>query len=205
MKCEECGHHDCYSGKDCFEVRPKSLAAYAESQTLALTRTATALESQYYNQLTRVEEVMHFADEMGWRHLGIAFCIGLAEEARVLAAALQPRFTVTAACCKIGGVQKEVLGLEKIMPERREAMCNPVAQALRLNEAGTELNLLVGLCVGHDIIFGRESRAPVTTLVVKDRVLAHNPVGALQSGYWRSKLGLDARGRRPRATDDHHR
>ena len=145
---------------------------------------------------------MWFAEEMGWSHLGIAFCIGLAEEAKVLAEVLKPRFEVTAACCKVAGIEKEALSLEKIIPDRTEAMCNPVAQALRLNEAGTDLNLIVGLCVGHDIIFTQHARAPVTTLIVKDRVLAHNPVGALASGYWRKKLGLTARGRRPRTGAD---
>ena len=138
---------------------------------------------------------MKFAEELGFTHLGVAFCIGLAEEARVLANVLKSRFTVTAACCKVAGVEKEALDLEKIDADRTEAMCNPVAQALHLNRAGTELNVVVGLCVGHDIIFSSHSDAPVTVLVVKDRVLAHNPVGALQSGYWRKRLGLDARGR----------
>jgi len=195
MKCESCGLHDCYGGEDCFELRERSLPAYDEPETLALTRAATALESRHYNQLTRVEEVMRFAEEMGWRHLGIAFCIGLAEEAKILAAALKLRFRVTAACCKVAGIEKEILDLEKIDPDRTEAMCNPAAQALFLNDAGTDLNLIVGLCVGHDIIFSQQSKAPVTTLIVKDRVLAHNPVGAIQSGYWRKRLGLDARGR----------
>ena len=36
--------------------------------------------------------------------------------------------------------------------------------------------MLVGLCVGHDSLFIKYSEAPVTTLVTKDRVLAHNPV-----------------------------
>ena len=198
MKCESCGLHDCYGGEDCFELRKRSLSAYGDPETLALTRAATALESRYYNRLTRLEEIMRFAEEMGWSHLGIAFCIGLAEEAKVLAEAQKPRFEVTAACCKVAGIEKEALSLDKIDPERTEAMCNPAAQALHLNDAKTDLNLVVGLCVGHDIIFSRYSDAPVTTLVVKDRVLAHNPVGALQSGYWRKKLGLDARGRRPK-------
>ena len=81
-----------------------------------------------------------------------------------------------------------------------EEMRNPVAQALLLNEAGTDLYLIVGLCVcvGHDIIFTQNTKAPVTTLIVKDRVLAHKPVGALTSSCWREKLGLDARGERPR-------
>jgi uncharacterized metal-binding protein len=58
-------------------------------------------------------------------------------------------------------------------------MCNPIAQAELLNAAGCELNLVVGLCVGHDSLFYRHSKGLVTTVVTKDRVLAHNPVGAL--------------------------
>ncbi|GHV11626.1 hypothetical protein AGMMS49938_02650 [Fibrobacterales bacterium] len=58
-------------------------------------------------------------------------------------------------------------------------MCNPVMQAELLNEQKTDLNIIMGLCVGHDMLFSGASKAPVTTLVVKDRVLCHNPVGAL--------------------------
>ena len=36
-----------------------------------------------------------------------------------------------------------------------------------------------GLCVGKDRLFSRHSQGLATTLVAKDRVLAHNPVGAL--------------------------
>ena len=41
---------------------------------------------------------------------------------------------------------------------------------MRLNKEETDLNILVGLCVGHDSLFYKYSKAPVTTLVVKDRV-----------------------------------
>jgi len=37
----------------------------------------------------------------------------------------------------------------------------------------------VGLCVGHDSLFLKHSKALVTVLVNKDRVLGHNPVAAL--------------------------
>jgi uncharacterized metal-binding protein len=50
------------------------------------------------------------------------------------------------------------------------------------------MNIIVGLCVGHDMLFQMHSRAPVTTLIVKDRVLAHNPAGALYSNYYRRRL-----------------
>ena len=33
--------------------------------------------------------------------------------------------------------------------------------------------------MGHDTLFLRHSHAPTTVMIVKDRVLAHNPVAAL--------------------------
>ena len=73
-------------------------------------------------------------------------------------------------------------------------MCNPIAQAKLLNEQQTEFNIEIGLCVGHDTLFLRHSKVPTTVMIVKDRVLQHNPVAALygvQSMYSRFKdLGL---------------
>ena len=43
------------------------------------------------------------------------------------------------------------------------------------------MRVLMGLCVGHDILFAQRSAAPCTTLVVKDRALVHNPVAALHA------------------------
>ena len=58
------------------------------------------------------------------------------------------------------------------------------------NEQETEFNIAIGLCVGHDSLFYKYSNAPVTTLVAKDRVLAHNPCGAIYcaDGYFKNKL-----------------
>ena len=57
----------------------------------------------------------------------------------------------------------------------------------KLAEAGTELNVVIGLCVGHDSLFFQHSRVPTTVLVVKDRVTGHNPVAALYTSrsYYR--------------------
>jgi uncharacterized metal-binding protein len=140
---------------------------------------------------TRVEDTIAFAKLMRWRRIGIATCIGLLEEARrleriLVAQDLEP----VSVCCKVGSMDKEALGVpdaEKVRPGTFEPACNPVAQARILNEVGTDLNVILGLCVGHDILFTRHSRAPVTTLVVKDRVTGHNPVAVLygQPFYYR--------------------
>jgi uncharacterized metal-binding protein len=47
------------------------------------------------------------------------------------------------------------------------------------DEAQMLTNVLLGLCVGDDTLFIKHSKAPVTVLAVKDRVLAHNPLGVL--------------------------
>lgn len=67
-------------------------------------------------------------------------------------------------------------------------MCNPIGQAEILNEIGTDLNIIVGLCIGHDILFQKYSKAPTTTFIVKDRVLSHNTAGAIYTKYYLKKL-----------------
>jgi len=140
----------------------------------------------------RVEEVAQFAKKMGYRRLGIAFCVGLRDEARMLDEILVRRgFEVVSVCCKTGGVPKESIGLteeQKIKgPGVWESMCNPIAQAMLLNEAETEFNVAVGLCVGHDSLFFKYAEAPTTVLVAKDRVFGHNPAAGLylSKSYYR--------------------
>ena len=87
---------------------------------------------------------------------------------------------------------KEVIGVkddEKIRIGEFESMCSPIIQATILNEEETDFNILVGLCVGHDSLFFKYSKAFTTVLVAKDRVLAHNPAGALYTtGSYYAKL-----------------
>ena len=141
---------------------------------------------------TRIEEIAEFAGKMGFRRLGLAFCVGLRKEARVVAGFYRGRgFEMVSVICKVGCVDKETIGLtgdQKIVPGRPEAMCNPVVQALVLNRARTELNILLGLCVGHDSLFLAHAGAPCTVLAVKDRVLGHNPLAAVYNldSYYRS-------------------
>lgn len=185
MDCKDCKDRKCYTeGKRCFPWTEEMEKAYNDPVNKKLLSTATVLEANYYMQLTRVEEVIKFAQEMGYGTIGIAHCIGLAREAVVIASIFENWFEVKVVCCKICGKNKKEMDLPQIKEDRYESMCNPVGQALYLNKQKTDLNLLVGLCVGHDILFTKYSEAPVTTLVVKDRVLAHNPLGAIYSRYY---------------------
>ncbi|MFW6136694.1 MAG: DUF1847 domain-containing protein [Candidatus Aminicenantaceae bacterium] len=138
----------------------------------------------------RIRELSAFAHKLGIQHVGLAFCVGLAEEAKRAARILENRqLKVSSVCCACGVIDKTELGIpkeEKIRnPENFEASCNPLLQAEVLNRVETGFNIIVGLCVGHDMLFTKYSRAPVTTLVVKDRFTGHNPVITLYSRYHR--------------------
>ncbi len=188
-RCAKCRTRECREGKDCFEDTAQHRALYEDSQIARLHKAATAIEGRHYCREPRIRETMLFAEEMGFRKLGLAFCVGLADEAEIVAEILGDKFEVVSVCCKVCGIDKSTLGLEQIdSAKERETMCNPAGQAMKLNEAGTELNILCGLCVGHDAVFGITSRAPVTTLIAKDRVLAHNPIGAIYSPYIRRTM-----------------
>jgi uncharacterized metal-binding protein len=132
---------------------------------------------------TRVEDTIAFAKLMGYNKIGLATCIGLLDETERLSKILTAQgFEAVSVCCKAGSIDKLELGLaetDKVRPGTFEPACNPIAQAEICNRMGTDMNILVGLCVGHDMLFNRHSKAPVTTLVVKDRVTGHNPIAVL--------------------------
>jgi len=157
---------------------------YEDPEVRRVAHASALVESEGYCRWTRVEEICAFAKKMGFTRLGIATCISMVDLARTLSGILESHgFEVASVACKNGGVPKEKLGLreeEKIRPGTYESMCNPLSQAELLNDAGCELNIVLGLCVGHDSLFFKHSKGLATTLVAKDRVLAHNPVGALQ-------------------------
>jgi uncharacterized metal-binding protein len=161
--------------------------SYLEDPLLRQMAVESARTEAMGYQMTRVEEIMDFARRMGWTRLGIAHCLGLLKEARIAQEIFTAnQFEVFASGCKVGSISKEKLGLtdaEKVCPGKFEAICNPVGQAALLANAGTQFNVVIGLCVGHDSLFFMHSKAPVTVLVAKDRMLGHNPAAALYTRH----------------------
>ena len=192
MECAICEDRDCLKGKDCTGLHDEIIAEYTP-EDLRLHVAASRVVSKYYGEKTRLEEIALFARELGVSRIGIALCSAVSEEARVVHQYLKKEgFDVRSAMCKICGVDKEELGAVRTKPPGEfEPSCNPVGQAKILADEDTEYNISMGLCVGHDAIFNAKSRVPVTTLVTKDRVLAHNPLGVVYTKYGRvHRLGL---------------
>jgi uncharacterized metal-binding protein len=144
----------------------------------------------------RIQEIGEFAQKMGYRRLGLVFCVGLSKEAMIVNQIFKNQgFETVSVACKVGSVPKEEIGVkdsEKIFIGEYESMCNPILQAAIVNDAKTDFNILLGLCVGHDSLFFKYTEAPTTVLAVKDRVTGHNPLGPiyLSGNYysWLNKL-----------------
>ena len=190
--CVDCGVLNCKTRASEYpdfcltaELAPETIEKvrrlYEEEENNRVSVVSAQIENEFYLRYTRVEEVVEFAGRMGYRKIGIATCVGLIEESRILARILRKNgFEVYGAVCKIGSFLKTDVGVsEEDITRTGAVMCNPIMQAEVLNQAGTDFNVVMGLCVGHDSLFYKYSEALVTTLVAKDRVLAHNPVGAL--------------------------
>lgn len=119
----------------------------------------------------RVAKLMKYAENTGIKRIGIAHCVGMTREANELKQRLGEKFDVYTVDCKYGRIPAAELFEDD---SARGTSCNPAGQANFLSEKKTELNISFGLCMGHDVIFNLKSKAPTTTLIVKDREHKHN-------------------------------
>lgn len=182
------------------DIIVKSVAEYDKEKVHKFARLASIQEAECYERtpegirtkIPRVEELIQFSKKCGYKKLGIAFCTGLANEANILTDILEAKgFEVVSVRCKVGAIPKEQIGIkgeEKIAGlEMWESMCNPITQAEIINESKVDFAIMLGLCIGHDTLFIKYCRVPMTVLAVKDRVTGHNPLAALynSNSYYR--------------------
>lgn len=212
MRCDECSTRACVSGESGGE-RPKfcpylkkpeaferAKKIYKEDgQTKQITKNASAVEMEGYMQWPRLKDTVEFAKKMDYEKIGLPYCIGLQDEANKVAEILEKyELNPVSVVCKSGSVGKSELDVPEgdRLTSRTGYLigsisCDPVGQALYLNEENTDLNVIVGLCVGHDVTFTEYSEAPVTTLIAKDRPTSHNPASVLNSYYWKTFFDMD--------------
>lgn len=125
--------------------------------------------------INRIEEIRNFALNGNYQRIGIAHCITFSGEARTIKEYLGKHFTVYTVDCKYERLRRQDL----FGGTSGRILCNPAGQAQYLNDNNTDLNISLGLCVGHDMIFCQKSSAPVTTLFTKDFTNNNNPAKAV--------------------------
>ena len=174
------------------ELVKESREKYEPEDIKTMAKLACEAEYEGYCRRTRIEEIMEFAEKMGYKKIGIAHCVGFINEARLISNIFRGNgFEIESICCKGATTSKEEMGLSEYQLNLKyEGACNPIGQAMAIEKQGCDLAVIVGLCVGHDTLFIKHCNIPVTYLIVKDRVTGHNPAAAiyLSEGYYKRRL-----------------
>lgn len=145
---------------------------YSDEDKEILKRAEDSLNPR----IDRIQEIIEYCREAGIKKIGIAHCTAFNTEAQQLDTILAANgFTIDKVNCKLGRIP-----FTDLVPDYKGISCNPAGQANYLAEKKTELNIMMGLCLGHDMIFNSKSEAPVTPLIVKDRKLKHHTLQVLK-------------------------
>lgn len=178
MDCTLCNTKKCRDLEVCnaqVADQNKLIEQYQVSEVQGLVQSAAELvDNGRAGTLSRLQEIIEFSRQMNYKRLGLAYCYGMETDAKALAQYLKDKgFKLSAVSCTTGA-----LGQDKVNNNSnlKGVSCNPVGQAEQLNNENVDMVIVMGLCLGHDIIFQKKVNAPVTTLVVKDRVYQHNPM-----------------------------
>jgi len=132
------------------------------------------------NFVPRLRYVIDMCKEMGYRKIGLAFCVGFKDEADLYAKIIRKHGLelVSVSCCN-GGYNIADHGIKLPPGCDFDAACNPIGQARLMNKEKVEFNLVMGLCAGHDSLFMKHAEAMSTVVCVKDPATGHCPPMAL--------------------------
>ena len=168
----------CLGGSVTPEIHEEVRRRYLDPE-IHVIYEASVRSSALCPNLTRVQEIIEFARGLGVRKIGLASCTIMLNEARTFARILRDAgFETYGVACKIESNHRSDLAVHVSEGSQDTILCNPIMQARLLEEAGTELNVVVGLCVGHDALFYKHSAAVTTTLAGKDHIPMNNPCAA---------------------------
>ena len=191
IMCNICSKRECMSGYPggipsyCIaagsrQIIERTKTEYSATDVITLYKAVGKIVADGYGKWPRIQEAIELAKELKLNKIGLAGCTALIDEMSLIAELfIGAGFKVFSTACQMGRIPPEERGVDIDIKDFRGLYCNPIAQAEILNERGTELNFMIGLCLGHDMLFTRYSKAPVSTLIVKDRVTGHNPAAAL--------------------------
>ena len=179
IDCIDCIDRMCLKGANCIAEHGDFFPADKYSRFHRSMEITADIMAETDRKLCRVAEFIYYCLGMEYKHVGIAFCVEMFREAEILTHLLRRFFKVSPVCCKIGGRAQHDL-----VTAADGVLCNPIGQARVLKSLKTDINVVAGLCIGVDFIFSQHSEVPTSTLFVKDKSLANNPVSALYSKYY---------------------
>jgi uncharacterized metal-binding protein len=151
---------------------------HQDEQQKIVQNAAELVDNGRAGMLSRIQELLEFSRSMGYKKIGLAYCYGMETLAKdVLGLFRAAGVSAVGISCTVGAFSQQEVNQKSDLPG---VSCNPLNQAAQMKAEGIDLAVVIGLCLGHDILFQREFAGDVTTLVVKDRVYNHNPLAGIQ-------------------------
>ncbi len=181
MDCTNCTYDkQCRKSETCIATsfdRDEVIQKYAEESEI-VQAAAELVDFGRAGTLSRLQETIAFAQKMKYKRIGLAYCYGMENQVQQIAEIIRKNdLNVRTVSCTVGGIPQNEVNPESSICN---VSCNPIGQARQFNHENVDLVVMIGLCLGHDILFQREVKADCTTLVVKDRVHNHAPLKVLE-------------------------
>ncbi len=190
MDCTGCKSKGCRISQPCHDRSLEYVGEYLKTQNQEIVHAAAELvDGGKVGTLSRLEEIIEYAKARGYEKIGVAYCYGMEQEAKLLGDTLtKAGFRLSMVSCTVDGVAED-----RINQKTSEigVSCNPLGQANQLNHEGVQFSILMGLCLGHDILIQKQLKMDFTTWVVKDRVTTHRPLDALPGYHGKEDLFLE--------------
>lgn len=183
MNCTHCAtNHACRTLGDCtarqFDIDEAKAGYHDPDNQDVIQAAAHLVDNGRGGTLNRLQEVIEYSLDRGFKHIGLAYCWSMEKDVAVIAALMRKHgLRVSAVSCTTGGLAQDEMNEQSSI---HKVGCNPLGQAAQLNAEKVDLVAAIGLCMGHDMMLAKQTDAPTTTLVVKDRTSAHAPLVAIK-------------------------
>ncbi len=181
MDCIVCKQKKCKTANSCGAEKydyEELISEYSKPTNQKIVQSAAELvDNGKAGTLSRLQEISEFISSMKYNKIGLAYCYGMEKEAKLIKEYFDDKdIKLSNVTCSIGGVSQSKINESCSI---YNVSCNPIGQALQLNSEGVDLTLIMGICLGHDILLQRNLKSDFTTITVKDRVFKNNPLQAV--------------------------
>lgn len=181
MDCTNCVAKSCRDSESCgnekFETKVVITDYHKPRNQKILQAAASLVDNGKAGNLSRLQEIIAFIKTMDYKKVGLAYCYGMEKDAKLLKKIFKTEeIRLQTVSCTVGGINQNEIDNNNCT---EKVSCNPIGQAKQLNSSSVDFVLIMGICLGHDILLQRNLKADFTTFVVKDRVFSHAPLKAL--------------------------
>jgi uncharacterized metal-binding protein len=178
MNCTSCKDKKCRHDDSCgVELINKEniITNYLKPENQKIIQAAAKLvDNGKAGTLSRLDEIIEFIKTIGYKKIGLAYCYGMEKEAiKIKAYFKSKKINLTTISCTIGGIAQDEVNTQSCI---HNVSCNPLGQAEQLNNENIDFVIIMGICLGHDILLQKNLKMDFTTFVVKDRLNNNNPL-----------------------------